>query len=151
MFFPRLFIIVILSATVFLSSCGDRNGRFDTGLISNPKSATGEKTDARMPVIEFTRTEYDFGRLIQGEKATYSFRYKNTGNSDLVLTKVSASCGCTASNYSRAPLKPGEEGKIDVVFDSNGLRGIQNKTVTVLTNTTPSTTVLRVKAQVVAP
>ena len=104
-----------------------------------------------MPVISFSKTEHDFGQLIQGEKVSCVFKFTNTGNADLVLVKVSASCGCTASNYSHDPIKPGEESKIEVTFDSGNQKGIQNKTITVLTNTKPQSTVLRIKAQVSNP
>lgn len=139
-------LLVIAAAT----SCGQRNQSLPSDLIRNPKSAEGEK-QVSMPEITFTKTEHDFGRLIQGEQVVYVFKFRNTGNADLLISKVSASCGCTASKYTREPVKPGQEGKIEVTFDSNGQRGIQNKTVTVLTNGRPQTTVLRIKAQVVTP
>ncbi|MBK9290210.1 MAG: DUF1573 domain-containing protein [Bacteroidetes bacterium] len=141
-----LMLLVIAAAT----SCGQRNQSLPSDLIRNPKSAEGEK-QVSMPEITFTKTEHDFGRLIQGEQVVYVFKFRNTGNADLLISKVSASCGCTASKYTREPVKPGQEGKIEVTFDSNGQRGIQNKTVTVLTNGRPQTTVLRIKAQVVTP
>jgi len=101
--------------------------------------------------IEFAKTEYDFGRLVQGEKVSYIYKFTNTGKSDLILSKVSASCGCTASKYTKEPIKPGKEGKVEVTFDSNGQKGMVNKTVTVISNTQPQATTLRLKAQVITP
>jgi hypothetical protein len=143
-----LFSLLIL---FFVSACDEPTKTLETDLINNPKSAGEQGSQQKTPAIEFTRLEYDFGRLIQGERATYTFRFKNIGTADLILSKVSASCGCTASSFTTTPIKPGKEGKVEIVFDSNGLRGIQNKTVTVLSNTSPSTTVLRLKAQVALP
>lgn len=142
-----LMFIILLTG---LSSCGQRGGNLPSDLIRNPKSAEGQQ-NIPMPEITFTKTEHDFGRLIQGEQVVYVFKFTNTGKSDLLISKVSASCGCTASKFTREPVKPGKEGKIEVTFDSNGQRGIQNKTVTVLTNGKPQTTVLRIKAQVITP
>jgi hypothetical protein len=140
----------VIALLVGLQSCDRQGGNLPTDLIRNPKTAEGEQ-NISMPEITFAKTEHDFGRLIQGEQVVYVFRFTNTGNSDLLISKVSASCGCTASKYTREPVKPGKEGKIEVTFDSNGQRGIQNKTITVLTNGRPQTTVLRIKAQVVTP
>lgn len=143
-------ISMVFGMIISLVSCGQQGGSLPSELIRNPKSAEGEQNIA-MPEITFAKTEHDFGRLIQGEQVVYVFKFTNTGSSDLLVSKVSASCGCTASKFTRDPVKPGKEGKIEVTFDSNGQRGIQNKTVTVLTNGKPQTTVLRIKAQVVTP
>lgn len=144
---PLLSLLILF----IVSACNEPTKNLETDLINNPKSAVESGSQQKTPAIEFTRMEYDFGRLIQGERATYTFKFKNTGTADLILSKVSASCGCTASSFTTTPIKPGKEGKVEIVFDSNGLRGIQNKTVTVLSNTSPSTTVLRLKAQVALP
>jgi hypothetical protein len=149
----KIFILVqlsILTVSLFFISCSHSSNKSTTDLVKNPKSAEGILS-TNMPVISFSKTEHDFGQLIQGEKVSCVFKFTNTGNADLVLVKVSASCGCTASNYSHDPIKPGEESKIEVTFDSGNQKGIQNKTITVLTNTKPQSTVLRIKAQVSNP
>jgi hypothetical protein len=104
-----------------------------------------------MPAITFEKDFHDFGNLRSGEKVTFFFKFKNTGKSLLVISDVTTSCGCTISNYPKQPIKPGEESTVDVSFDSEGRHGIQNKTITVLSNTQPPTTTLRIKAIVVEP
>ena len=93
----------------------------------------------------------DFGKIIQGEKITHSYRFKNTGKSDLVITNVSASCGCTVPSWPKKPIKPGEENIIDVVFNSDGKKGWQTKDITVVTNAKPNTRVLNIVGEVVLP
>jgi len=46
------------------------------------------------------------------------------------------------------PEKPGEEGDVDVTFNSTGKMGYQNKSVMLLANTKPARTVLRINAVV---
>ena len=70
---------------------------------------------------------------------------------DLIISNVSASCGCTATKYTKEAVPPGEEGVITVTFDSRKRRGFQNKAVTVSANTQPNRTVLRIKAKVISP
>ncbi len=149
---PAIYLlqICLLTVSLFFISCSNSGNKTTTDLVKNPKSAEGMHS-TNMPVITFSKTEHDFGQLIQGEKVSCVFKFTNTGDADLVLVKVSASCGCTASDYSRDPIKPGEESKIEVTFDSGHQKGIQNKTITVLTNTKPQSTVLRIKAQVSNP
>jgi hypothetical protein len=104
-----------------------------------------------LPVISFDTDEHDFGRIIQGEVVTYAFKFQNTGKSDLLIASVGTSCGCTVSKYSREPVRPGEQGTVQVTFDSEGRKGVQNKTITVLSNAQPNRYLLYIKAKVVNP
>ncbi|HRZ21419.1 MAG TPA: DUF1573 domain-containing protein, partial [Bacteroidales bacterium] len=71
--------------------------------------------------------------------------------SDLRIASVSTSCGCTVSKYSREPVKSGEQGTIQVTFDSEGRKGFQNKSITVLSNAQPNRHELHIKARVEIP
>jgi len=147
-----LFFLMVLTAVSFTSCNNGQNGKkeISTDVVKNNKSATGEENKP-MPKMVFQETVHDFGKIIKGEKLKYRFKFKNTGNADLVITKVSTSCGCTASHYPKKPIKPGEESYIEVVFDSTHKRGKQNKTITILANTQPNRTVLHIKGNVVMP
>jgi hypothetical protein len=100
------------------------------------------------PQIKFDTTYYDFGTLIQGEQVAHSFKFKNTGKSDLIIFDAYSTCGCTVPDYSKEPISPGEEGKIEVVFNSEGKTGLQYKTVTLKLNTKIEQKSLTIKANV---
>ena len=121
-----------------------------TDIVNNPLTASSEKT-GELPEINFEKSEIDFGEIIQGEKVAHTFSFTNTGNLPLVISDVSATCGCTVPTWPKEPILPGEKGEISVVFDSNGKNGSQMKQVTVLTNAVPSTKVLKLKAEVIVP
>ena len=146
-------LLVVLLMFVGLASCGDgstKNEGLSGDIVKNPHSADGmEKTN--MPVLSFEKDFHDFGKLIQGEKVSFGFKFTNTGKSDLIISRVSSSCGCTVPEYPKTAIKPGETKKIDVKFDSENRRGFQNKTVTIVSNAQPSTQILRIKAQIVLP
>ncbi|HPE43356.1 MAG TPA: DUF1573 domain-containing protein [Bacteroidales bacterium] len=144
-------LIALLMWILIGFGCNNSDQKVSGELVRNPKTASTKDKSTPMPAISFDRTEHDFGKLIQGEKVSYIFKFKNAGNAPLLISKVSASCGCTASKYPKEPVAPGEEAKLEVTFDSSGQRGIQNKTITVLTNTQPQSTTLRLKAQVSTP
>lgn len=141
------FILLVLS--VILVSCHNNDNKLSTELVNNPKSA--ETPTDKQPVITFAKTEFDFGRILQGEVVSYTFRFTNTGNVPLIITSVEKSCGCTASDYPRQPIAPGEGGDIKITYDSKGHFGFQSKTVTVYSNAIPSQTTLRIKAEVRTP
>lgn len=147
-------MIYVMPVIFFLAvSCGNNESGNDipAKVVNNPISANGENNTDGLPAIDFQETMHDFGDVIQGEKVSYAFKFTNTGKSELVIAKVSASCGCTATDYPRNAIKPGEEGVISVTFDSENRLGFQNKSVNVMANTQPNITKLRIKAKVITP
>ncbi len=147
-----LTLIFLLSILSFLGGCHSKDkNQLPADVIFNPNSAGDAENPDLLPVISFETDEHDFGRIIQGEVVTYAFKFRNTGRRDLLVSQVSTSCGCTASKYSKDPIKPGDNGVIQVTFDSEGRKGFQNKTITVLTNAQPSKHMLVIKAKIEIP
>jgi len=101
------------------------------------------------PQIKFDTTYYDFGTLVQGESVAHTFKFMNTGKADLLILDAYSTCGCTVPDYSKKPIHPGEEGKIEVVFNSTGKTGMQYKTVTLKLNTEIDKKTLTIKANVI--
>lgn len=147
----KLFQRILILGLLFAASCAGESDKIPAGVVNIPNSASGKSNPGQLPAITFDKIEHDFGKVIQGEIVSYSFKFKNTGGSDLVIANISTSCGCTASSYPKEPVKPGAEEKIEVSFNSAGRQGFQNKTLTVAANTQPSNTELTVKAMVIIP
>ncbi len=102
--------------------------------------------DGKYPIIQFNKDLHDFGTIKAGEKVDYTFSFTNTGNADLLVSNAQASCGCTASDYTKQPIKPGKKGMLKVSFDSAGKPGLQQKTVTLTTNTANGNEIVTIKA-----
>ena len=99
------------------------------------------------PVIEFNKTNHDFGQINDGEIVETTFQFTNSGKSDLIISNASGSCGCTVPDYPRdVPIKPGESNTIKVKFDSSNKPGMQRKTVTLVTNTSKGKELINIKA-----
>ena len=151
----KLIISTLCLAIATMVSCGSKDSSegFTVSDVHNPMTAEGlSKKDAeKMPVLTFETLEYDFGRVIKGERLSYAFKFKNTGKSNLIISSARTSCGCTTSTPPQAPIRPGETGEISVTFDSKNQKGTVEKTVVVSANTYPVQTVLKVKATVVEP
>jgi hypothetical protein len=143
-----IFAICILT----LASCGNKGTSGDTAIgtdaVANSESAEG-KTDTDLPDMTFEEEVFDFGKIIQGEKVTHAFVFKNTGKKNLIVSNASGSCGCTVPEWPKEPVQPGANGKINVVFNSEGKSGMQEKTVTIVTNCEPATRVIRIKAEII--
>ena len=126
---------VIDRVDVYLNGQTDRT--YKLVVSANMQEDFSGMTDAQKAKaanMEFTDKNFDFGKLKQGQSVQHEFKFTNTGKSDLVIHKVKASCGCTATMLSNEIIAPGEEGTIKVNFNSAGKSGAQNKTVTLITN-----------------
>lgn len=86
------------------------------------------------PIISFEEVTFDFGDITQGDKVEHVFSFENTGVEPLIITNVQTTCGCTAPEWSRDPIIPGQKSSIKVVFNSAGKNGRQNKVITILSN-----------------
>jgi hypothetical protein len=89
--------------------------------------------------------------MTQGERVTHAFHFKNIGSKNLIISGANGSCGCTIPEWPKEPIKAGDEGKIDVLFNSEGKSGLQEKTVTLVTNCEPATRIIKIKAEVIVP
>jgi hypothetical protein len=149
-------LILVMVASLSLLACNPKpKGEPDelsTDLINNPLSAGKEAEGAEnLPAFEFEEEVVDFGEISQGEKVKRRFKFKNVGKSNLIISDAKGSCGCTVPLWPKQPIRPGQEGVIEVVFDSNGKQGRQSKTVTLIANTVPNTKVLAIKGDVLVP
>jgi len=145
-----LCIVLGLSVIVACHRKPAQEGDFKVSDVHIPVTADGmsKKDKDKMPVIQFERTTYDFGEVVQGEKLSYSFKFKNTGKSNLIIFSSEATCGCTTSTPPKAPIRPGELGEIKVTFDSKSQNGKVVKRILVGANTYPAETILTITANV---
>lgn len=147
-------IVIIASVFVGLIACNNENNEAEvtTDLINHPSTASSESIDQdNQPFFEFVEEVIDFGTITQGETVSTTFKFRNVGKKNLIISSAQGSCGCTVPEWPKEPIKPGGEGVIDVTFNSNGKQGLQNKTITLVANTVPNTKVLALKGEVIVP
>ena len=96
----------------------------------------------------FPEMEYDFGVINEGQVVEHLFKFTNSGQAPLVISNITASCGCTSPDWTKTPVKPGEEGFVKVVFNSAAKSGAQAPTVSIQANTNPNVTRLQLKGTV---
>jgi hypothetical protein len=143
-------IYFIVATSLILHSCKNKSHTVTAEIINNPITADNSDT-SELPKIQFEKVEHDFGILMQGEKVTYTFKFKNIGKQDLIVKEATASCGCTVPKFTSEPVPPGEQGEIEVIFNSSNRSGRQVKTLTVWTNCQPNQTKLQITSEIVEP
>lgn len=118
---------------------------------SNSKITPGEVTTLSdtKTAVSWIRQEISVGEIPQGKPVTFEFEFTNTGKEPVLITEVKASCGCTTSDYSRSPVKPGEKGQVKAVYNAAAV-GAFAKNVTVTTSADQSPVILTLKGTVVA-
>jgi uncharacterized cupredoxin-like copper-binding protein len=103
------------------------------------------------PRISIQQIEHNFGDIQAGKVVTHNFILTNTGDDNLVIKNVHATCGCTVAKPQKETLAPGESTKLKVDFNSTGRRGPQEKTVYVKTNDPKNPELkLKISANVIA-
>ena len=128
----KKYLSFLLIAAIFISCDSSRKDKI--AIDAATKNAVALKDTTTVQIID---SSYNFGKVTDGEKVEYSYRFKNTGNSPLVIVDAHASCGCTVPQKPEKPILPGEIGFIKIVFDSKGRVGNAYKTITVVSNANP--------------
>jgi len=101
--------------------------------------------------IEFEDPEYDFGEISLGSSVELSFKFKNTGESPLIIQSVKAACGCTVlKDWPKEAIMPGESAEIPIVFTAK-FPGDQKKYVSIIANTRPSITKVYLIGKAIGP
>jgi hypothetical protein len=100
------------------------------------------------PKLKFDKTEHDFGVINEGDVVETVFYFTNSGKSELIITSAKGSCGCTVPEWPKEPIMPGEAGEIKVKFNSDRKPNLQQKQITLVTNTEQGKEILKIKAQV---
>lgn len=100
-------------------------------------------------VISADQLIHNFGTIGEADGlASHTFTIKNTGDSPLVITRITASCGCTQPEWSKEPIAPGKTGKIKVTYNPKGRPGPFYKTISIYSNGKKGSFSLGIKGKV---
>ena len=147
--------ISILSI-LFFTSCGSqmsdlelRVAKLETEIASMKNGGASSIIPAgAFPKFSFNQEEHNFGQIKDGDIVSHTFRFTNTGQAPLIISKATAACGCTVPQWPKQPIPVGGSGEIKVQFDSSNKPGMQNKVVTITANTESKVKKLLIRAQV---
>lgn len=135
----KIFSILIISFLIF--ACKNKNSA-EVNNAANDKVTIIDTTNYTS-IQWLDDTIQEMGEIIEGQEVEVAFRFKNIGNYPLIISNVSAQCGCTIPETPTEPIAPGKEGKIKAKFNSDNRGGTLNsKEVYVDANTNPLRSVL---------
>jgi hypothetical protein len=129
-------ILVLIAAVIILNACKNQDKSVAGKSSGSEQSATNTISDSsNYTTVQWLDSVQQFGKVTDGEKVLISFHFKNTGIKPLIISNVSAGCGCTVPEKPEEPIQPGQSGIIKAEFNSSGRVGMVSKNVTVTCNT----------------
>lgn len=140
--------ILAISLFLFLAYANAQDNKMSTPAAGAPAISTENKN---APDFKFEIETYDFGTIKQGDKVTHDFDFVNSGKEPLIITEAHGSCGCTVPQWPKEAVAKGAKSTIHVEFNSTGKMGMQDKTVTITSNSKSGQKVLHLKGNVEAP
>jgi hypothetical protein len=144
----NLFVISLVVIGLSFASCNkDATKKIKTENLEVAKERDSE-IKLGGPRFKFDKTEHDFGTINEGDVVETVFSFTNVGKSELIITSAKGSCGCTVPDWPKEPIMPGEAGEIKVKFNSYRKPNLQQKQITLRTNTEGGKEILKIRAQV---
>src|ERR1035437_2189243 len=138
----KLISLMLVFLSLLLFSCNSGSKKTVPVSKSDPESSGG--------IAKFVISEeiHNFGSLKAGEVVSFTFVFKNEGTKTLTITDIDSGCGCTEVKIANKSVEPGQEGRIEVIYNSAGEVGKQLKTITITSNAEKTKVQLFIRANV---
>ena len=121
-----LWAMSIILAGLFMGSC--HSGTKKEAPVDQ-SSGSGEAK------LVFLEEIHHFGSLKAGEVVSFTFIFRNEGTKALIINSVDRGCECMEVKMTDKSIEPGQEGHMEVIYNSAGEVGRQLKTITLFSNT----------------
>ncbi len=118
------------------------------GLLAGCTDKSEEHTIKSGKEIFFEETIHNYGEILEDSDGTWSFTFKNLGDSAIIINRVRSTCGCTVPAWPRQPVEPGASGEITVEYNT-AQTGTFLKSVYVYSSAANSPVKLQIKGKVV--
>ena len=150
--FLNLALLAALSM-ITMAKCKPKNSDDLTAdeverIIHNPASAEAD-TREYLTAISGGPFVFDAGEVKEGTVLKHSFYFTNSGTVTLEKNRVQSGCGCTVAEFTSEKTLPGGRDSITVSFDTEGFPGAQERTITLICNTSPKENLFTIKAMVI--
>lgn len=89
---------------------------------------------AKAPKIKFEKQEQHLGTVKEGATVSFNYKFTNEGKQDLIIRKLVPACSCISFETPKYELAPGESSFVRLTLNTKDREGIQNKHLTIITN-----------------
>lgn len=152
----RLVKVLPLVAVLALASCKKDQSADqlvatqDSTVVTNvdPSAPATPAVTGPLTMAALSESNYSFGKIKKGDKVEHVYEITNTGENPLIISEVRPACGCTAPDYTKDPIMPGQKGTITLKFDSASFDGMVSKSAEVFANVEKSPIVISFTADI---
>ena len=114
----RLVVIIGILSLVSCSEEKQKKETIESSIVANEENEKAlketlietEKAEQEMmkslTTMSFDKVDHDFGSIKEDTDNKVLFKVNNTGKHPLIISRVSASCGCTSPKKPTAPIAP---------------------------------------------
>lgn len=121
-----------------LAEAQPQNPTTATAVVSQNQEPAAVQTASQVkrsgPEITFDSLIHDFVEVGTNTRNNCEFKFKNTGNALLRITRVYAPCGCTVTELAKKDYAPGESGILKVTYRAGSRSGSTSKRIEVSSN-----------------
>ena len=133
-------VLIVLTIAISIMACKNTNPdkKTDPAVLTAEEKEKAIKDSSSFTTIQWLDSTFkDLGQLKKDQTVELTYRFKNTGDKNLVIDNVSVQCGCTVVEKPERAFAPGEEGVIKTKYNGSG-QGQIRKEIYVTANTYPS-------------
>jgi hypothetical protein len=124
-------LLIVFAAAISFIACQQRSSK-----TAGEQTVKPVKDSTDFTTIQWIDSTFqDLGTVKEGPQVDIAFKFKNTGDKNLVIESVTAGCGCTIVEKPQEPFAPGQIGTIRAKFTTQGHIGTNDKSIYVTANT----------------
>lgn len=101
-----------------------------------------------LPELSLETNIVDFGKLKASSEKSISLKFKNSGNSELVINNIETSSSALTITFPSETILPEQEGEFMISYSSPKELGFYNETMTIISNATEGKILLEIKIEV---
>lgn len=120
---------ILLSLVLFMLSCDNATQGIKKVEDTNITTFEMKDTLSNAPI-----GRRSMGKAKSGERLEDRFAVKNGTNRPMIILDAKTNCGCVTVDYSKDPIKVGEQKTMKYTYDSRGKIGQQFSEITIKTN-----------------
>ena len=131
-------VLIVLTIAISIMACKNSDKKTDPAVLTTEEKEKAITDSSSFTTIQWLDSTFkDLGKLNKDQTVELTYRFKNTGDKNLIIDNVSVQCGCTVVEKPERAFAPGEEGVIKTKYNGSG-QGQIRKEIYVTANTSPS-------------
>lgn len=144
---------IVFSLVLMMGLTACKKEQIQTPETLQSETSVTETAAPQGPVtsVALSEAHWDFKNVTKGQSVEHVYEVTNTGDQPLIISEVVPGCGCTAPEFTKDPIMPGEKGQVMLRFDSSSFEGFQNKQAQVYANVENAPIIISFTANVVKP